>query len=375
MKKDACPDMRDQQALADDQHGAANDRQTSAEDRQVLTEVRQPSTPAFDPARAPLIEPCQTGMGLALPPSRLDGAWVRQRFRHPPRIWTPESIGGLIHAAPKPASSIDGAAAQPVEAARMMATATQASIARHAVNDRAVTVSREAAAGVMRAASSPVPASGVAVSAGLAAAQTVPVQMATQKAGVQPQTWGPSGALLRPTPIPAAVLVPLIPCEEGLGVLLTVRSHQLRKHRGQIAFPGGRIDAEDASPEAAALREAYEEIGLGRESVEVLGALPWMETGTGFRVRPVVGMLHESVQPAQLVLAEAEVAELFIVPLAFLMNPGHHQRRLASWQQGAEQVQRAFYAMPWRNPAGREYFIWGATAFMLRNLYHFLAAD
>lgn len=264
-------------------------------------------------------------MGLALPPSRLNGAWVRQRFQHPPQLWTPESISGLIHAAPKAAPSADGVAVPP---------------------------------------------------AALAVSQMARVpQKVGQAVEAQPQTWGPSGALLRATPIPAAVLVPLIPCEEGLGVLLTVRSHQLRKHRGQIAFPGGRIDAEDASPEAAALREAHEEIGLARESVEVLGALPWMETGTGFRVRPVVGMLHESVQPAQLALAEAEVAELFIVPLAFLMNPGHHQRRLASWQQGPEQVQRAFYAMPWRNPAGREYFIWGATAFMLRNLYHFLAAD
>lgn len=263
------------------------------------------SAPAFDPSRAPLIDLSQGTGDLVLPDSRLDGSWVRHRFLNPPAIWTPESINGFIHAAPKPGQ------------------AARASVGQNA-----------------------------------------PVQ-----------TWGPSGATLRAEPTPAAVLVPLIPCKDGLGVLLTVRSQLLRKHRGQIAFPGGRIDADDPSPEAAALREAHEEIGLARESVEILGSLPWLETGTGFRVRPVVGLLHESVQPAQLALAQAEVAELFIVPLAYLMNPGHHQRRLASWQQGAEQMQRAFYAMPWRNAAGREYFIWGATAFMLRNLYHFLAAD
>lgn len=306
------------------------------------------STPAFDPTRAPLIDLSQGTGELVLPASRLDGGWVRQRFLNPPEIWTPESISGFIHATPKPDELGRSGLIQPSPR-----------------SDGSVFVPSHA--GAHQRAAQPMPGS-VVVSAGRAATSG-------PGEGVPVRTWGPSGAPLRAEPIPAAVLVPLIPCEDGLGVLLTVRSHLLRKHRGQIAFPGGRIDADDASPEEAALREAHEEIGLAREWVDILGSLPWLETGTGFRVRPVVGMLHESVQPAQLALAEAEVAELFVVPLSYLMNPGHHQRRLASWQQGAERMHRAFYAMPWRNPAGREYFIWGATAFMLRNLYRFLAAD
>lgn len=173
----------------------------------------------------------------------------------------------------------------------------------------------------------------------------------------------------------AAVLVALLPGPDGLGVLLTVRSGQLRNHRGQIAFPGGRIDSTDVSPEAAALREAQEEIGLPGAAVDVLGTLPWHETGTGYRVRPVIGLLQASVRPEWLPLERAEVDELFVVPLSFLMNPAHHQLRQASWWRGSQQLSAHFYAMPWRNPAGREYFIWGATAAMLRNLYHFLAAD
>ncbi|MDO4905093.1 MAG: CoA pyrophosphatase [Lautropia sp.] len=184
--------------------------------------------------------------------------------------------------------------------------------------------------------------------------------------------------LLDPPPpklMPAAVLIPLVPCADGLGVILTVRSRELHRHRGQIAFPGGRIDAGDASARAAALREAWEEIGLSSSLVDVLGDLPWHETGSGYRVRPVVGLLDAPLRLEGLSLQRAEVGEVFIVPLSFLMNPVHHQRRLGRWVQGDRPVTRVFYSMPWQSPSGREYFIWGATASMLRNLYHFLAAD
>ncbi len=173
---------------------------------------------------------------------------------------------------------------------------------------------------------------------------------------------------------PAAVLVPLLPTPQGLGVLLTVRSNRLRHHPGQIAFPGGRLDPEDASVTDGALREAAEEIGLARHQVQVLGNLPGMATGTGYWVNPVVGLLDAAVQPQSLVLSPQEVQEAFVVPLAFLMNPANHQRRLGRWQQEGQLIQRAFHAMPWQAPAGHTYFIWGATATMLRNFYHFLAA-
>ena len=173
---------------------------------------------------------------------------------------------------------------------------------------------------------------------------------------------------------PAAVLVPLLPTPQGLGVLLTVRSNRLRHHRGQIAFPGGRLDPEDASATEGALREAAEEIGLARHQVQVLGSLPGMATGTGYWVNPVVGLLDAAVQPQSLVLSPQEVQEAFVVPLAFLMNPANHQRRLGRWQQDGQLIQRAFHAMPWQAPTGHTYFIWGATSTMLRNFYHFLAA-
>ena len=151
------------------------------------------------------------------------------------------------------------------------------------------------------------------------------------------------------------MLVPLLPTPQGLGVLLTVRSNRLRHHRGQIAFPGGRLDPDDASATEGALREAAEEIGLARHQVQVLGSLPGMATGTGYWVNPVVGLLDAAVQPQSLVLSPQEVQEAFVVPLAFLMNPANHQRRLGRWQQDGQIIQRAFHAMPWQAPAGHTY--------------------
>jgi 8-oxo-dGTP pyrophosphatase MutT (NUDIX family) len=172
------------------------------------------------------------------------------------------------------------------------------------------------------------------------------------------------------TPAPAAVLVPLIDRTAGLQVLLTRRTDHLRSHAGQISFPGGRAEAADGSAAATALREAEEEIGLPRSQVEVIGEMPAYVTVTSFAVRPVVGLVSK---PFRLVLDGFEVAEAFEVPLAFLMNPANHQRRVFSYNGG----RRQFLAMPWQargsDGSVREYFIWGATAAMLRNLYRLLA--
>jgi 8-oxo-dGTP pyrophosphatase MutT (NUDIX family) len=164
---------------------------------------------------------------------------------------------------------------------------------------------------------------------------------------------------------PASVLMPIVAREHELQVLLTRRAAHLHHHGGQISFPGGRVDATDTSPEHTALREAQEEIGLLGNQVEILGRLPQYYTGTGFVVTPVVALVHP---PYQFCSDPLEVASIFEVPLAYLMNPRHHQRRQFNFPDG--RGSRSFYAMPYQ-----EYFIWGATAGMLRNLFHFLRAD
>ncbi|MFO1325924.1 MAG: CoA pyrophosphatase [Rubrivivax sp.] len=164
----------------------------------------------------------------------------------------------------------------------------------------------------------------------------------------------------------AAVLVGLVAREGGLQVLLTRRTEHLRDHAGQISFPGGRCEPEDADAAATALREAQEEVGLDPARVELLGHLPEYTTVTRFVVTPVVGLVHP---PFDLQLDAFEVAEAFEVPLDYLMTPAHHRRHVFSYDGG----QRQFLSMPWRRrPHENEYFIWGATAAMLRNLYHFL---
>lgn len=166
---------------------------------------------------------------------------------------------------------------------------------------------------------------------------------------------------------PASVLVPLVQRPQGLQVLLTRRTEHLRDHAGQISFPGGRSEPEDESAEATALREAQEEVGLQPGQVEVLGRLPEYTTITRFVVTPVVALVQPSLP---LHPDPQEVAEAFEVPLPYLMTPAHHRRHLFRFE-GSD---RQFLSMPWRSPVptGREYFIWGATAAMLRNLYHFL---
>ncbi|MBP0591721.1 CoA pyrophosphatase [Paraburkholderia sp. LEh10] len=166
----------------------------------------------------------------------------------------------------------------------------------------------------------------------------------------------------------AAVLVPLVVRDGGLSVMLTQRTAHLNDHAGQVSFPGGRHEPGDATTTATALREAQEEVGLDPSRVEVLGALPEYLTGTGFRVTPVVGLVHP---PFSVTADTFEVAEIFEVPLRFLMDPKNHEVRVLKWEGG----ERRFFAMPYpRGVAGGQYFIWGATAGMLRNFYRFLAA-
>ncbi len=171
-------------------------------------------------------------------------------------------------------------------------------------------------------------------------------------------------------PSPAAVLVPLVQRPDGLSVLLTRRTDHLRDHAGQISFPGGRCEPDDASPAATALRETEEEVGLARRHVELVGELPVYTTVTSYMVTPVVGLV---TPPFELALDGFEVAEAFEVPLSFLMTPAHHRRHVFAFEGG----QRQFFSMPWHGPGAdgqtREYFIWGATAAMLRNLYRFLS--
>ena len=156
---------------------------------------------------------------------------------------------------------------------------------------------------------------------------------------------------------PAAVLVPVVDRAEP-AVLLTLRTADLKSHSGQIAFPGGKIDATDANPLEAALREADEEIGLERRFIDPVGYLDLYLTFSGFRILPVLAR----VDPAyRLTVNPSEVAEAFEVPLEFLMNPGNHKRHSRIWKEG---IERHYYAMPFG-----ERYIWGVTAGILRNLY------
>lgn len=162
----------------------------------------------------------------------------------------------------------------------------------------------------------------------------------------------------------AAVLVALVERPAGLTVLLTKRTDHLSSHAGQVSFPGGRAEELDSSLIETALRETEEEIGLHRRHVEIIGVLPEHVTISAYRVTPVVAIV---TPPFALSADPGEVADIFEVPLAFLMSGANHQRRSLALPEG--QGTRTFYAMPYQ-----DYFIWGATAAMLRNLYHFLRA-
>jgi 8-oxo-dGTP pyrophosphatase MutT (NUDIX family) len=160
----------------------------------------------------------------------------------------------------------------------------------------------------------------------------------------------------------AAVLIGVVDDVEDARIILTRRTDKLRKHAGQIAFPGGGIDDDDATPEEAALREAEEEIGLNRRFVETVGRLPQYLSGTGFRIQPVLAV----VQPGfTLTLNPDEVDSVFEVPLSFLMNPVNHRQDSRMWQGSV----RHFYVMPYQ-----ERHIWGITAGIIRTLYERLYA-
>ncbi|WP_031337454.1 CoA pyrophosphatase [Rhodopseudomonas sp. B29] len=155
---------------------------------------------------------------------------------------------------------------------------------------------------------------------------------------------------------PAAVLIPIVEHDEPT-VLLTLRSAHLNDHAGQIAFPGGKIDATDNSPLDAALREAEEEVGLDRAHVDPIGYLDVYGTGFGFRILPTVARVRPGFA---LTINKSEVEDAFEVPLSFLMDPNNHQLHSKEFR-GA---QRSYYAMPFA-----ERYIWGATAGILRVLY------
>lgn len=162
----------------------------------------------------------------------------------------------------------------------------------------------------------------------------------------------------------AAVLMPIVMHASGPTILLTQRTVHLTHHAGQISFPGGRREPGDASLQATALRETEEEVGLGADKIELLGSLPDYFTGTGYKVTPVVGLVRP---PVEIHSDPQEVAEVFEVPMAFAMDGRHHQRR--SFVPANTTVRRSIYAIPYDR-----FFIWGATAGMLRNLFHLLRA-
>ncbi|HEY6280492.1 MAG TPA: CoA pyrophosphatase [Burkholderiales bacterium] len=182
------------------------------------------------------------------------------------------------------------------------------------------------------------------------------------RALISPQWQGrPEQALVEPdNAIQAAVLVPLINRDSEITVLFTQRTTHLADHAGQISFPGGRVEAGDASTQDTALREAEEEIGLPRSQVDILGMLPDYYIATGFRVTPVVGLIEA---PFPVTLDNFEVAEIFEVPLQFFLNPANHEQH----NTNSHGRLRRYYAMPYQ---GR--FIWGATAGILYNLYQAL---
>ncbi|WP_425523702.1 CoA pyrophosphatase [Rhizobium setariae] len=155
----------------------------------------------------------------------------------------------------------------------------------------------------------------------------------------------------------AAVLVPVVDHGDQATVIFTKRTSSLRKHSGQIAFPGGKLDHEDESPEIAALREAEEEIGLARHFVDIIGRLPSIPVLSGFRITPVLS----TVRPGfELKLNPDEVENVFEVPLGFLMDPANHVRERTTFRD----LERNYYAMTYD-----DWRIWGITAGIVRSLY------
>ena len=201
----------------------------------------------------------------------------------------------------------------------------------------------------------------------------VPAQAQTAQAlrarFAHPPRWEPEVMLekkfMNRPPAHASVLIAVVLREQPT-VLLTERTAHLSTHSGQVAFPGGRADPEDATPAHTALREAEEEVGLAPEFVEVLGALPTYVTGSSFINTPVVALVRPDcvLRPNPY-----EVADLFEVPLDFLLNPANHRRHVFD----LDGVHREWFSMPYQQ-GDKNHFIWGATAGMLRNFYRFMLA-
>jgi 8-oxo-dGTP pyrophosphatase MutT (NUDIX family) len=180
--------------------------------------------------------------------------------------------------------------------------------------------------------------------------------------GAPPQVRERVRAALPSRRVPAAVLVPLVERVDGMTVLLTQRAATLKEHAGQISFPGGRIEPDDADAWRAALREAHEEIGLAEAFVEFAGYLPDHWVGTGFRVTPVVGFVNPAYE---LRIAAEEVHDVFEVPLEFILDSANHQTRTREFGG----VMLETYDIPYGDR-----IIWGATAWMLLTLRRLLQA-
>ena len=201
----------------------------------------------------------------------------------------------------------------------------------------------------------------------------VPVEHMTPDALRQrfaaPPQWTPDvlrdRSVLDREPANASVLIPIVMREQPT-VLLTQRTDKLSNHGGQVAFPGGRADPGDGGPDGTALRETQEEVGIEPRFVEVLGHLNTYVTVTAFNVTPVVALVHPGFE---LHPNPDEVADVFEVPLQFLLNPSHHERHYLEWQG----LRRDWYAMPYQEGEKQRY-IWGATAGILRNFYRFMLA-
>lgn len=162
----------------------------------------------------------------------------------------------------------------------------------------------------------------------------------------------------------AAVLMPFVQRADGPSIVFTKRSEHLHDHAGQISFPGGRIEIYDKGPVAAAIRETYEEIGVEQQFVKVIGVQPTLLTTTDFLMTPIIG---ELLPGFAITPDKSEVAEVFEVPLSVLMDPTMHVVHQLQSPAGHE---RYYFSIRWQS-----YFIWGATAVLIRNLYHYLAAS
>jgi 8-oxo-dGTP pyrophosphatase MutT (NUDIX family) len=162
---------------------------------------------------------------------------------------------------------------------------------------------------------------------------------------------------------PAAVLIPMVAREGGMTMLLTQRTNNLAHHPGQVSFPGGHVEDNDSTPEETALRETEEEVGIDRRHIHIIGKLANYWTRTGFTVTPVVGIV---TPPFDILPDPSEVAEVFEVPLDFLMDSTNHERQSREYKGAVRQ----FYAMPYNG-----YYIWGATAGMLVDLHDVLVGE